>query len=157
MSLPISGGPPPPSHTPLPPDQVVPLARALMKTGRGAFAANHLSELADSAGVPVSHAYVAAGMLPMVRFEREHEVVFVVCSGGCQSQGSLGILEKLLETRDHRIEAGEPAFDVQTRGCLNGCSYAPLVEVQTKEGVGHIPKATFESVDEVLETLAEER
>lgn len=155
MSLPMSGGPPlrpPPTHTPLPPESILPLARELMNDG-SPFTPRRLEEVASAAGAPLSHAYVAAGMVPLARFEREHDVAFVVCSGGCQGYGALLILEKLLETRDLRIEEGEPAFDVQTRGCLDGCSHAPLVQVQTRDGVGHVPKATFESLQEALELV----
>jgi len=157
MSLPMFGGPPagpPPTHTPIPPERILPIAQELMGKGRGPLTTSDLESVAESAGVPVSHAYVAAGMLPFARFEQEHEVTFVVCSGGCQRYGSLELLERLLETREQRIEAGEPAFDVQTRGCLDACSHAPAVQVRTKEGVGTIPKATFENLEEALELVA---
>lgn len=151
MSLPTFG--PTPTHAPLPVQQLEPLVRDLMSKAQAELTHAAMAEVADAAGVPASHAYVAAGMAPTVRFEREHDIAFVVCSGGCQRFGALELLEKLLEVRDRRLAASEPAFDVHTRGCLNGCFHAPLVQVQTPEGVGHLAKATPANIEEALASL----
>lgn len=151
MSLPTFG--PTPTHTPLTMQEVEPLVNELMSRAGSDLTAAVLAEVAEGAGVPSSHAYVAAAMAPMVQFGREHEVAFVVCSGGCQRFGALDLIDKLLAARDERIEAGKPAFDVHTRDCLNGCLHAPLVQVQTPAGAGHLAKANAETLDEALATV----
>jgi len=146
------GGPPrTPTHTPVAQDELAKLARGLMeRVPGGQLNPQLLAEAASDLEAPLAHVYAAAGLVPMLQFTRENQVVFLVCSGGCQQFGAVPVLEKLLALRDQRNAANESSFDVHTRGCLDRCEQGAMVAVFTPDGVAALPKASPEIVAEAV-------
>ncbi len=150
--------PPPPTEAPVDYGRIMELLRALMhRTGPGASLSEaDLELLASDEDVPVAYAYAAAGMHPGIRFVREHEIAFGVCTGKCQMWGGFHLVDALRERAAARSAAGEPSFDVIPQGCLNLCDYPPAVVVATPDGVAGLPRCTVEDLDEALTMVMEE-
>ena len=114
-----------------------------------------MTEIASSEGAPVSHMYVAAGMDPELDWKVEHPVTFVVCTGECQSWSAVDRVQWLLDERARRLKAGEPAFDIQSRGCLNACDHPPAIMSHSSEGQALHANATPESLQEAISVLVD--
>lgn len=114
-----------------------------------------LAEVAASAGVPTSHAYVACSIDPSLEWVRTHAVTVHACTGGCQAWGAVPLLERVLAERDARAADGRPGFDVAAHGCLNTCTRAPVLFSTGPHGtVGH-PEMTVDQVSELVRTLVD--
>ena len=109
-----------------------------------------MGEVAEAEGAPLAHMYVAAGMDPELPWKAEHPVTFIVCTGECQSWSAVERVQWLLEERQRRLDAGQPAFDIQARGCLNACDHPPAIVSQGPEGLALHPNATPESLGEAI-------
>ena len=115
-----------------------------------------LQRAADGAEVPVSHAYIAAGLDPDFPWSSEHAVTFVVCSGECQSWGSVDRIDHLLTVRADRVAAGRSGFNIQTRGCLNTCEHPPAIHCESPESAARLPRASREDLSQAVSALVEE-
>ncbi len=144
--------PHPPTHAPVDYGRIMGLLRQLIsRTGPdGTIKRSDLELLASDDDAPVSLVYAAAGMHPGLRFVREHEIAFGICTGKCQMWGGFDLLDLLLERADARIGADKPSFDVVPQGCLNLCDHPPSAVVATPDGVAGLPRCTAADVDEAI-------
>ena len=147
--------PAPPTYPPVDYGQIMALLRQLMTRAGpgGTIKRQDLELLASDEDVPVALVYAAAGMNPGLRFVREHEIAFGICTGKCQMWGAFDLLGMLLERADARIAADRPSFDIVPQGCLNLCDHPPAVVVATPDGVAGLPRCTAADVDEAIATV----
>lgn len=145
----------PPTHQSLPLPKLMDLATALEEAADGKpLTVDQIEDVASEQGAPRAHLYAALTMNPNLQLAREHQVGFIVCAGGCQQWGSLDRLEQLLRLRERQLDAGEPAFDVHVRGCLDKCEHAPVIAAFSPDGAAVIPQADEASVaDAVAQVL----
>jgi NADH:ubiquinone oxidoreductase subunit E len=123
----------------------------MTRTGKGnTIKREDLALLASDEDVSLGMVYAAAGMHPGIRFVREHEIAFAVCTGKCQMWGAFGLVDELLEKADVRTDADQPSFDVIPQGCLNICDEPPAIIVATPDGNGALPRCTSGDIDEAL-------
>lgn len=109
-----------------------------------------LEEFAADLGASEAHLYAAAAMMTDLAFDESAETRFEICVGGCQSWGALPVLEQLIKLRSQRVEAGQPAFGLVPRRCLDKCDRAAVVLVKTPEGTAGLSETTPESVAEAV-------
>ena len=154
MSLPIAGGGRParaPTHKPLELRRVMQLApeleEAVEEGGHEVLTPELIEELAADLGASEKHLFAAAAMMTDLKFDESDPVRFEICVGGCQSWGALSVLEKLVQLRAKRIEAGETSFGVVPRRCLDKCDRAAVVIVKTPDGTAGLSEATPEAVE----------
>lgn|GEM_PF-2133675 len=165
MSLPIIGGngggnggstPPPPTHTPLDPTRLMRIASDLEdrvdEEDLDTVNLEFIEEYSEETGIPENH-IVAALLASTIELEHRCNTAVVVCAGKCQSWGSLDHLQRLLDMRRERAEAGDAVFDVRVRSCLDRCEHPPMLAIETPDGTAALPKATAEAIDEALEQL----
>ena len=142
---------PPRTHEVLDLEVVWDLSDALDELVDGGLVGHALLErAADGAGVPISHAYVAAGLDPDFPWVRQHPVTFVVCTGECQSWGAVDRLAHLLQIRALRLAEGRPCFDVITRGCLNTCEHPPAITSESADVIARLPRASRQDLDQAI-------
>jgi NADH:ubiquinone oxidoreductase subunit E len=155
--MPFSDKSRPPTHAAVELSTLLRLAGEIQDAaGSGPVTPGLLEDVAADQGVPRSHLYAAAAVVPDLSFERRSAVRFVVCAGGCQQWGALERLEQLLQLREGRIARGEPPFDVHPRACLDRCDFSPVLQIETGEGIALLPLATAEKVAAAIEHLFEE-
>ena len=99
----------------------------------GSVRAEAIDELSDDLGIAREKLYAALA-LSQAELTLEHQVQFVVCTGGCQGYGALECVRELLDIREDRLESEDPSFDVVPRPCLNRCQDAPVVELRSPGG-----------------------
>jgi NADH:ubiquinone oxidoreductase subunit E len=150
MSLPIAGGrgpTRPPTHNELDLDKLSKLGLELDDIADDdAIRLDDLEELAQTLGVDESALLAAAALVTDYQVAREADVQFVVCAGGCQKWGALDVLDQLVRLRRDRLDAGQPAFDIATRGCLDRCQDAAAVLVNTPDGTATITQASPDTI-----------
>jgi NADH:ubiquinone oxidoreductase subunit E len=150
MSLPIAGGrgpSRPPTHNELDLDKLSKLGLELDDIADDDLVRlDDLEELAQTLGVDESALLAAAALVTDYQIARDCDVQFVVCAGGCQKWGALDLLDELVRLRRDRLDAGQPAFDIATRGCLDRCQDAAAVIVNTADGAATLPQATPEQL-----------
>ncbi len=112
-----------------------------------------LAETAASAGVPISHAYVAASVDPDLDWGGRAPVTVRVCTGGCQAWGAVSVLERMLELRRARAAAGQASFDVVAVACLNTCDRPTAVASAGPHGYATHPDIDAEAVDALISAL----
>ncbi len=110
-----------PTHEPLNLEVMWDLSDVIDERRDGPVTAELLAAVAAEAGVPLSHAYVAASVDPDLDWQSRSPVTVRVCTGGCQAWGAVSVLERLLELRQARAAAGLETFDVVAVACLNTC------------------------------------
>ncbi len=121
----------------------------------GLVSAESMDELSADLGVPREQLYAGLGMAGSASMKLEHDVAFVVCTGGCQGSGALACVSELLDLRDDLVDEGSAAFDVIPSHCLNRCQSAPVVEVRSDDGTAVLARATPESLTEAVGELFE--
>lgn len=146
MSLPISGssrGPSrPATHTELDVQKLSRLGLELDDIAEDDIVRlDDIEELAQTLGVDESALLAAAAMVTDYQVERSSDVQFVVCAGGCQKWGALDLLDELVRLRRDRLDAGQPGFDIATRGCLDRCADAAAIIVNTPDGAATLTQA----------------
>ena len=109
-----------------------------------------IDELALELGVDPGDLYASAAVTTDVEIAREYEVAFVVCGGICQNWGALACLEILVDARRDRLDAGQPAFDIMAKSCLDRCEHAPAVMVRTPDGSALIEQADPHKLREAI-------
>jgi NADH:ubiquinone oxidoreductase subunit E len=141
------------THEPIPAPEMVRLARALRTAAGGEpITLAVVARVAEEEGAPVAHVYAAMAMDPNMAPAKESDVLVAVCVGSCQAQGAVPVLEALLETRGERLAAGQGAFDVLPRSCLDLCSHSPVCMTRTPQAMKAHPRMT---PDEVRALMAE--
>jgi NADH:ubiquinone oxidoreductase subunit E len=121
----------------------------------GEVTAQAVEELAAELETPVEDLYAGLGSSMQTTLALEHDLQFVVCTGGCQARGALSCVESLLAIRTERLNAGKDGFDVVPRQCLNRCANAPVVEIRSKDGGAVLTAATPKSVADAVKELLE--
>jgi NADH:ubiquinone oxidoreductase subunit E len=119
-------------------------------TGQEKLTPEIVEEIAADVGASESHVFAAAAMMTDIPFDESDATRFEVCVGGCQQWGALPVLEKLVQLRAQRQEAGEPSFGVVPRRCLDKCDRAAVVLVKTPDGTAGLSEATPETVGEAV-------
>ncbi len=109
-----------------------------------------LERVAQEAEVPVSHVYIAAGLDPDFPWTREHDVTFIVCSGECQSWGSVDRIDHLVAARSERLSSGRSGFNILTRGCLNTCEHPPAIQCDSPQSSARLPRASQEDLTQAI-------
>ncbi len=142
-----------PTHAAIDFDVLWPLAEALDALPEPRRA-DDVDAVAERAGVPRAHAWVALGMQPMVQLQREHPIAIGVCCGRCQLWGAAERIEALLTLRRARIAAGQLAFDLVPRGCLSRCERAPVATAVMADGLVQLDGCDVEQVRTLLERIA---
>ena len=138
-------------HKTMPMDQLMRLAGEVEDIAEnGRVQAEAIDDLSADLGVPREKLYASLGASPHLELETEHEVQFVVCSGGCQQRGALVALRTLLDAREERMEDSKPAFDVIPRQCLTRCQEGAVAEVRTPDGTAVLTRITEESLTEAI-------
>ncbi|MCO4760085.1 MAG: hypothetical protein KC502_01165 [Myxococcales bacterium] len=144
--------PRPPTHDALDFNALWALGEKLMAAGSPVQPAQ-IDALAEEAGVPRAHAWMALSYAPMVQVQREFPVAIAVCGARCQLWGAEPLIADLLTLRDQRIGAGRVAFDLVPRGCLNRCQQAPVAVAALEDGIVGFPEATVAQVIELLDAI----
>ncbi|MCB9727744.1 MAG: hypothetical protein H6744_11190 [Deltaproteobacteria bacterium] len=143
-----------PTHEPLDLEVIWDLSDAIdERRDGGPVTPAMLEEAADEAGVPASHAWVAASVDPDIDWQGQSALTVRVCTGGCQAWGAVPVLERFLELRARRLEAGLPAFDVVAVACLNTCDRPTAVASAGAHGYATHPDTDVEAVDALVEAL----
>ncbi|MEZ4267092.1 MAG: hypothetical protein R3F39_12005 [Myxococcota bacterium] len=143
-----------PTHEPLDLEVIWDLSDVIdERRDGGPVSAAMLAEVAATAAVPVSHAYVAASVDPDLDWQTGTPVTVRVCTGGCQAWGAVTVLERLLELRQARVDAGQPAFDVVAVACLNTCDRPTAVASAGPHGYATHPEVDAEAVDALISAL----
>ncbi len=109
----------------------------------------HMIELAEERGRPVSHYLAAVPLATELRVRSgESSLAVKVCAGTCQRYGALDLLESLVDrwSKDKR-------FTIVPVTCLDRCDQAPACEVHGDHGQLVIAPATKSSIDEALSSL----
>ncbi len=158
MPLPIAGGgrpPRAPTHPPLDLRRLMQLApeieEAFSDAGHEYLTPERVEELAADIGASEAQLYAAAVMMTGIPFDEGAPVRFEVCIGGCQSWGAVPVLEKLVQLRARRIEAGQLSFGLVPRRCLDKCDRAAVVMVRTPDGTAGLSEVTPAAVEEAVE------
>ncbi len=145
-----------------PAPQVIAMDKLMRFTGEvedaasdGKITGEQMDDLSADIGVPREKLYAGLGMSGQVQLQTEHEVQFVVCTGGCQTTGALDCLSELLNLREDRIDAGQAAFDVIPKHCLSRCQVGPVVEIRTPDGAAVLSRADAKSVTDAVEQVLE--
>ncbi|MEE2780065.1 MAG: hypothetical protein VYE15_06060, partial [Myxococcota bacterium] len=118
--------------------------------GEGLVGEDLLQRAAEEANVPVSHVYIAAGLDPDFPWSQDQEVTFVVCSGECQSWGSVDRIDHLVAARTERLSSGRAGFNILTRGCLNTCEHPPAIPCDSPGSSARLPRASREDLDQAI-------
>lgn len=150
----LLGGSKAKTHKSLPMDKLMRMAGDVEDIARdGTVRAEDIDDLSADCGVPREKLYAGLGMSGDVTLQLEHDIQFVICTGGCQDFGALPCVRELLDIREERLEDGSPGFDVVPRSCLNRCQSAPVVEVRSKEGNAVIQDATPSSLGDAVDDV----
>ena len=143
----------PPTHRGLSFEKMAKLAAEIEEVADGGVVtAEALDDLAADLGAGVEAIYAALATTEL-RIETDSDVRFEVCAGGCQNWGALPVLERLVDSRNDRLENGAQAFDVVPRECLDTCRQAAAVVVVSPAGRGVIEAATPAKIDEAIAAL----
>lgn len=157
MSLPLAGGgrpTRPPTHKPLDLRRLMQLAPDIEEsfdmTGQEKLTPELVEEIASDVGASETHVFAAVAMMTDIPFDESDATRFEICVGGCQQWGALPALEKLVQLRAKRREAGDTGFGVVPRRCLDKCDRAAVVVVRTPDGTAGLSEATPETVEEAV-------
>ena len=154
--LPNQGPPLPATHTPIPFPEMARLkdaVRAQCPDGRVSVEA--VEKVAKELGAPRAHVYVSLALDPNLVIQTGSEVLVAVCVGTCQAQGAVDNIEKLLAVRESRLAAGEKAFDILPRTCLDLCAHSPAAMSRSPHGTAAHPQLKPDAIEEMICTLCE--
>jgi NADH:ubiquinone oxidoreductase subunit E len=146
-----------PTHEPLNLEVVWDLSDVIDERREGGpVTAELLAAVAAEAGVPLSHAYVAASVDPDLDWQSRDTVTVRVCTGGCQAWGAVDVLERFLALRRARAEAGLETFDVVAVACLNTCDRPTAVTSAGPHGYATHPEIDAEAADALVAALLDD-
>ena len=114
-----------------------------------------IDEVARANETPRAHAWAALAVNPNLGLEMKSDTLFAICTGRCQGQGAVPLLEKLLTIRDQRVASGKKSFDIVPRHCLDLCDHAPVAQSRSPHGQAAHPKLKPENLEEIISTLCD--
>jgi NADH:ubiquinone oxidoreductase subunit E len=158
MALLRNSGPPlPNTHVPMDPAKTQRLRTALAAKSAGKRVTMEMIDaVAAAESATPAEVYASMAFDPNLVFAIELPTLFAVCVGGCQSQGAIANLAKMLELRAERLAAGKPAFDVLVRSCLDMCPHSPVAMSRSKHGQAAHPKLSPDALPEIVSTLCDD-
>ena len=155
MNFPPQGGPPLiPTHKPIDMMSLYEIFATVRTMAQdGPIKLSELEALAETEGVPRTHAYAATMFDPTIALEMEGDASVIVCTGKCQMFGSIELLEELLKIRDARKVEGAAPINVLPRSCLDQCDFPPVMMSKSKHGLCAHKFAKMEELPEIVETI----
>jgi hypothetical protein len=155
--LPNAGPPIPSTHKPIDPALTAKLAASLAaRAGSGRVTMTHVDAVAAEHSATRAQTYAAMATNPNLVFDISQPTLLAVCVGGCQMQGAIPVLQKLLDTREERLGAGKKAFDVVVRTCLDMCPHSPVAISRSPHGQAAHPRLSPEGVGEIISALCDD-
>lgn len=121
----------------------------------GCLKVGQLDEVSKSEEMPLNHVYASLGLDPSLQLDCETETLFAVCTGGCQAQGALEIVEELLTLRAKRLDEGTKAFTIVPRRCLDLCHGSPSMISRGPHGQAVHPRLQTSELRSIVETLCD--
>lgn len=154
--LPNQGPPLAATHAPIPPQRMFQLTGALRQRAQGGRVTMAIvEEVAQQESAKIAEVYAALALDPNLGFEIGQDVLIAICVGGCQAQGAIANLEKLLELRRERLAQQKPAFDVIPRTCLDMCAHSPVCISRSRHGQAAHPRLKVTDVAEIVDSLCD--
>lgn len=154
--LPNQGPPVAPTHAPIPPPRMYELMQALWQRAQGArITLAMIDEVAQQHGAKPAEVYAAMAINPNLALDVSQEVLIGVCVGGCQAQGAIPNLEKLLELRAQRLTEQKKAFDIIPRTCLDMCAHSPVCISRSSHGQAAHPRLQAKEIPAIIDALCD--